>query len=332
MSNRALAFLYSPEIEGLSYPPDCPFKTQRAALTRQRLLSFGLLGGEGRAEVPPRKATRTELEAFHTPAYLDELERAAAGDLTVAGLHMGLAGQTRRCLATCSSTELGLRRRARRRGSAAWQARRTSRSTCWADFTTRWPTAPAGSVISTTSSSPVIDSLPPGKRVAYVDVDAHHGDGVQAVFYRRSDVLTISMHESGKTLYPVGRLRERNRRGPGLGLQRQSSRCRRAHTTRLSWGRSTRVAVPLLRRLRTRRHRAGTGHGHPGRRSAHAPAHDQQRRGRRAQRMHEPRLPGAGRRRRRLPRREHRPRLGPGLAHLSAAKETKMPTASAWAA
>jgi acetoin utilization protein AcuC len=35
-----------------------------------------------------------------------------------------------------------------------------------------------------------------------VDVDAHHGDGVQAAFYRRKDVLTISLHESGHTLFP----------------------------------------------------------------------------------------------------------------------------------
>ncbi len=39
-------------------------------------------------------------------------------------------------------------------------------------------------------------------RVAYVDVDAHHGDGVQAVFYDDPRVLTISIHESGRTLFP----------------------------------------------------------------------------------------------------------------------------------
>jgi hypothetical protein len=37
MSDRKLAFIYSPEIELLSYPPDCPFKTQRAGLTRQQV-------------------------------------------------------------------------------------------------------------------------------------------------------------------------------------------------------------------------------------------------------------------------------------------------------
>ncbi|MDH4208580.1 MAG: acetoin utilization protein AcuC, partial [Anaerolineae bacterium] len=41
-----------------------------------------------------------------------------------------------------------------------------------------------------------------GCRVAYVDLDAHHGDGVQSAFYEDDRVLTISLHESGKTLFP----------------------------------------------------------------------------------------------------------------------------------
>jgi acetoin utilization protein AcuC len=40
------------------------------------------------------------------------------------------------------------------------------------------------------------------QRVAYVDVDAHHGDGVEAAFYGDARVLTISLHESGYTAFP----------------------------------------------------------------------------------------------------------------------------------
>jgi len=40
------------------------------------------------------------------------------------------------------------------------------------------------------------------ERVAYVDIDVHHGDGVQAVFWDDPRVLTISLHESGRTLFP----------------------------------------------------------------------------------------------------------------------------------
>jgi acetoin utilization protein AcuC len=40
------------------------------------------------------------------------------------------------------------------------------------------------------------------ERVLYVDIDGHHGDGVQQIFYEDPDVLTISMHESGLYLFP----------------------------------------------------------------------------------------------------------------------------------
>jgi acetoin utilization protein AcuC len=39
-------------------------------------------------------------------------------------------------------------------------------------------------------------------RVAYIDIDAHHGDGVQTAFYHTNQVLTISLHESGNSLFP----------------------------------------------------------------------------------------------------------------------------------
>jgi acetoin utilization protein AcuC len=39
-------------------------------------------------------------------------------------------------------------------------------------------------------------------RVAYVDIDVHHGDGVQEAFYDDPSVLTISIHQTGRTLFP----------------------------------------------------------------------------------------------------------------------------------
>ena len=48
------------------------------------------------------------------------------------------------------------------------------------------------------------------ERIAYVDVDVHHGDGVQAIFYADPRVLTISIHQSGETLFPgTGSISER---------------------------------------------------------------------------------------------------------------------------
>jgi acetoin utilization protein AcuC len=56
-----------------------------------------------------------------------------------------------------------------------------------------------------------------GKRVLCLDLDAHHGDGTQTAFYRRRDVMTISLHESGKTLFPGGGFEDEIGEGPGLG-------------------------------------------------------------------------------------------------------------------
>jgi acetoin utilization protein AcuC len=57
-----------------------------------------------------------------------------------------------------------------------------------------------------------------GARVLYVDFDAHHGDGVQDVFYKDADVLTVSFHESGTYLFPGTGDRFEAGRGPGFGF------------------------------------------------------------------------------------------------------------------
>jgi len=57
-----------------------------------------------------------------------------------------------------------------------------------------------------------------GRRPAIVDVDLHHGNGTQGIFYNRSDVLTVSIHADPERYYPFfwGYAQERGA-GPGLG-------------------------------------------------------------------------------------------------------------------
>jgi acetoin utilization protein AcuC len=54
-------------------------------------------------------------------------------------------------------------------------------------------------------------------RVFYLDIDAHHGDGVQAAFYDTDKVLTISLHETGRTLFPGTGFEQETGEGPGKG-------------------------------------------------------------------------------------------------------------------
>jgi acetoin utilization protein AcuC len=54
-------------------------------------------------------------------------------------------------------------------------------------------------------------------RVMYVDVDVHHGDGVQWIFYDDPRVLTVSLHQSGEYLYPGTGFEDEIGSGDGLG-------------------------------------------------------------------------------------------------------------------
>lgn len=215
---RQLAFVYAPVIEGLSYPPDCPFKTSRATLTRSKLASFGLLGAPNGPEVAARRATLAELQRIHSAAYLEELQRAAAGDLTAAGFRMGLGGPDTPVFA--DMLEYGVW--AGGAGLVAADQLITGQAdiafNLLGGFHHAGP-AHAGGFCYLNDVALTCDALArAGKRVVYLDVDAHHGDGVQEIFYERSDVFTISLHESGKTLYPWGGFESEIGRGPGLGF------------------------------------------------------------------------------------------------------------------
>jgi acetoin utilization protein AcuC len=217
MSKRELAFIHSPDIEAFTYPPDCPFRTERAARLRERLASFQLLTGQDRAVVAPRPATRAELEKFHSPPYLDELERAAAGDLTVAGFGMGLGGPDTpvfrdvyehprwACGATLTGVQLILSGDAdvvfNPSGGFHHAGAEKASGFCYLNDV----------VLGCQRLAEA------GKRVLCLDLDAHHGDGTQEAFYNRNDVMTISMHESGKTLFPWGGFENEIGSGPGHG-------------------------------------------------------------------------------------------------------------------
>ena len=217
MSDRKLAFLYSPEIEGLSYPPDCPFKTQRASLTRQRLKSFGLLGGDGCVEVAPRKASLAELEKFHTARYLQELQRVAGGDLTVEGFHMGLGGLDTpvfKDMFECGAWACGAGLVA---ADLLLEGRADIAFNLLGGFHHAMAERAAGFCFLNDVVLACMKLAEAGKRVLYLDVDAHHGDGVQSAFYQRKDVMTISMHETGRTLFPWGGFENEIGEGPGRG-------------------------------------------------------------------------------------------------------------------
>ena len=83
-------------------------------------------------------------------------------------------------------------------------------------------------------------------KVAYVDVDVHHGDGVQAAFYADPRVLTISLHESGSYLFPGTGFAEETGEGEGRGTSVNVALP--PGTTDAEWLRAFDAVVPPLLR------------------------------------------------------------------------------------
>jgi len=212
-----VVFIHSPELEEFGYPAEIPLVTKRAGLTRERVSSMGLLSGPDRSEQAPVSATREELEKFHTPRYLDALKRAAEGGFVGEDMYMGLGTPDcpvfedvyRYPVLACGATLTGARLLLSDEADAVFNPS--------GGYHHAGPERAAGFCYINDLALACTVLAEHGKRVLYLDIDVHHGDGVQNAFYDRSDVMTISFHESGRTLFPGSGFEHETGAGEGRG-------------------------------------------------------------------------------------------------------------------
>ncbi len=84
------------------------------------------------------------------------------------------------------------------------------------------------------------------ERVAYIDVDVHHGDGVQAAFYGDPRVLTVSIHQSPLTLFPGTGFPDETGQGDAVG--ESVNIALPAYTDDAGWHTAFHAVVPTLLR------------------------------------------------------------------------------------
>jgi len=178
---------------------------------------MGLLTGPGRSEVAPQPATRERILTFHSPSYLDALIAAESGHLDVEGLRMGIG--TEDCpvfkgLVAYASLAAGATMKAAEVILAGEADVAFNPS---GGYHHAGPSKASGFCYINDVVLACKKLVAVGKRVVFLDIDVHHGDGVQWAFYDSPDVMTISLHESGKTLFPWGGFEEEVGDGDGLG-------------------------------------------------------------------------------------------------------------------
>ncbi|MCJ7543844.1 MAG: acetoin utilization protein AcuC [Phycisphaerae bacterium] len=211
------AFIHCPQLDQYPYPAMFPFDTRRAGKVRQTVCSMGLLSGPRRREVAPTPAVREELLAFHTERYVDVLRDSSAGSHRPEALAMGLGtadcpifnGMYEYSALACGASLKGAELILSGQADAAFNPS--------GGLHHAFPERASGFCYLNDVVLACMRLAGGGMRVLYLDIDAHHGDGVQAAFYDRKDVCTISLHESGETLFPGTGFEDETGSGDGRG-------------------------------------------------------------------------------------------------------------------
>ena len=216
-SNMA-TLVYSPELAAFDLGPNHPLKPVRYANTVELMRASGLLESPGLRIVPPRPASQPEIERFHDHDYVDVVRAIGAGMIVPGmgefGFGMGDNPPARglfdaAALSSGSSivaTELAMSGASPVAFAIAGGVHHHA-----------MPARASGFGVFNDAVIAIQGLVDEGLRVAYVDIDCHHGDGVQLGFYDTDRVLTISIHESGQFLFPGTGYTDETGRGDGAG-------------------------------------------------------------------------------------------------------------------
>ncbi|WP_217587033.1 acetoin utilization protein AcuC [Lentibacillus saliphilus] len=204
------AFIYSDTMLKYHFHANHPFNQTRVQLTKELLETSGILNEDD--IVTPRQATDDELALFHDRRYIKAVKQASTGSLsdhdahqyglntedtpifqhmheaasslvggTLAAVDAVLSGQVDHALNLGGGLHHGLKHKAS--GFCIYN----------------------DGAIAIKYIREHYDY-----KVLYVDTDAHHGDGVQWAFYEDPNVCTLSIHETGRYLFPgTGDVNER---------------------------------------------------------------------------------------------------------------------------
>ena len=212
----SLTLVWDEALTKYDFGPGHPLAPVRVELTIALARELGVLARAAVTMVTPAAAQMTELELVHDADYIDAVRQAGLDgrgngryglgtpdNPVFAGMHEAsalVAGATLAAARAIWRGEAG--HAANIAGGLHHAMRRSASGFCVYNdpaIAIRWMLAQGA------------------ERIAYVDLDVHHGDGVQAAFYDDPRVLTISLHEHPATLFPGTGLASEIGSGDGRG-------------------------------------------------------------------------------------------------------------------
>ncbi|KAH8120566.1 hypothetical protein DFH11DRAFT_1500452 [Phellopilus nigrolimitatus] len=208
-ASKRVCYFFDPDVGGFHYGPGHPMKPTRIRMCHSLVMNYGLYKKMEIFRAKP--ATEREMTQFHSDEYVKFLKRVTPANMTsfVKEQHKYNVGDD--CpvfdgLFDYCSISAG--------GSMAEGAARLSRDKC--DIAVNW----AGGLHHAKKSEAsgfcyvndivlgVLELLRYHNRVLYIDVDVHHGDGVEEAFYTTDRVMTVSFHKYGEYFPGTGEVRD----------------------------------------------------------------------------------------------------------------------------
>lgn len=195
MSQGRPVLVYSEALTGYDFGPDHAMSPGRV---REAVALAGSLGVLDRLEVvAPPPADDALLTSVHTPDYIEAVRRCGADETYGLGTSDNpvFPGMHEVSSQVVTATVEAARQ--------VWEGRALRASNIAGGLHHAMPSKTSGFCVYNDIAVAIHWLLDHGvERVAYVDVDVHHGDGVQAAFWDDPRVLTVSLHETPLCLFP----------------------------------------------------------------------------------------------------------------------------------
>ncbi len=205
---RRAVLLSTPALWEYGHGKSHPLKPERLKRTFELLQEYGALTAPNVQVVVPSPASADELALAHSPTYIEVVRILSEGGAWtetreyISPMRYGFGSGDNPIFPHMYETE------SLKAGSSLTGARLLVNGQCDVAFSYggglhhAMASMASGFCVFNDAAIAIRWMVNQGLRVAYVDVDVHHGDGVEAAFYDTNRVLTISLHQDGRTLFP----------------------------------------------------------------------------------------------------------------------------------
>jgi acetoin utilization protein AcuC len=194
--------VFDPTLTDYDFGPSHPMSPLRVELTMRLAADLGVIGAAGLGSVNAPVASDELLATVHEPRFIEAVQRISKDPSRVDEAH-GLGtddNPTFEGMHRASAHVVGASVEAARQ---VWSGEVLHAANISGGLHHAMPGKASGFCVYNDVAVAIRWLLDNGaRRVAYVDVDVHHGDGVERIFYDDPRVLTISLHETGQMLFP----------------------------------------------------------------------------------------------------------------------------------